>query len=566
MLTIGLISLVLASSSTWGYAKNKQPRTRRRTPVTVTGPILHKWPAVKGAREYKVKFELRLKNNKKKKIKYRSVIKGIRTPKNRIREILPYGVYRLTVYPIYKGGRRGKRLRPVLKRTAFPSIEPLSPRKAETIPVNDKEAKVTFKWKESKYVHSYLLRVKQVSTGEIQEQTTLKTKHTLSLKRDLDYEWQVRPDTNIRTSKVFIWTPFAIGSSDGSRKLPMPVFFQKSTDQATWERTPGAQEYLVTLYNKEDPKDDTNKEKEWKETWKNTQVETSVYLKNKTTKGLSYRLHVKAQAKGSKDSKPAVFEFVAGKNPIFQEKIAPMRRISVDKDPLPPTEITVDLVGVYGGETLKARGIIGEFEGQGVTTGGFMDLEILPKPTANMIYVKIKVGGEAFESVSETSTVSSETTESVDIKSTRTFGSLSVSGRSNLSKDFYGFGIEIASLAFPKFVAENEDTGEGKVVAEDIITIGMTLHNRFQILGGQMQNHMTLIPLSNRTRTIAAFDWTVKQRYWIGSAFALSIGGHLRYAKATIQRECSSNIEGVCAYPRSDQITGGGLVGMAVRW
>lgn len=550
MIRIPINRIILLISVFFGIPTMKAQSNK----AGMSGPITYRWPKSESAQEYSVSIDRRLK----KKV-FRSIIKGRKTKKNSIKADLPYGVYRITIRPILKSGKTGPPIRRVLRRTPFPKIQPIYPEKNAIIQGSEEKVPVTFTWKASRYVERYLLKIKHQENGEIKEHRTVQASLTLKLDNKQSYEWMILPDTTIKPKKGPNWTSFAIGTDlDEAIQLSKPEIFQASSFQVTWERVSNAEHYLVTLYEKEG--------KKWKQVLKQQQKMTSIVLANRTSEGSTYQLRIRALRQGSKPSAITKYDFVAGTEPVIEKEEVTLDIVDLGDDQLPPTEVLFDLSGSYGGETLNATGVIGEFSGGGAITGVSLEMDILPKPNHNMMYFHSKLTYETFASNSTTNVTDSNTTKETPIDDSRAYGTFSVLGRSNLTKEFFGLGAEIASFPFPKFFPTNEEAGEGAIIAEDIITIGLTYHHRFYLLGGMLYSHMTISPLSSKSRTFALFHWNVSQRYWFGSHFALTFGGNFRYMKGTVQRECSTNVAEICVYPKSTQTSTSGLTGIALRF
>ena len=550
---IGHLDLALAQKQN---PRNRGAKTAKGSDKNILGPIEHQWPRVRKADYYKVDVDLRVSRKK-----FKRVVKGELANKNRFEKIMPFGVYRLTVTPYTKDGVKGKRLKRVLKKTPYPQVSPIEPLQNAYVHSQNQNVFVTFKWEKSPLVKKYLFRIKNINTGEKKEKTTTIGKLRISLKNNYDYEWQVRPFAATEPESPILWRSLTISKKKQKPTLKTPEITKKSKTTITWQAVAGASYYLVEIFVKRD--------EAFESIWKKNQRGKGIFLKNKIKEDLPHRLSVIAKGKEALPSKPLIYDFNQAKKEqeVEEEEEKPkeviLKKVKVVDDVLPPTEFTFDLIGTYGGETLDSAGVIGNFSGGGTTTGGFFEIEVLPEPTNNMIYLKIKGGMENFETVSATS-VDNAAGESKTIETKRPMGHLAIAGRSNLSNHFYGAGVEISSHPFPKFVAENEVTGDGKVISESTVSLGAFMYHRTSFLGGLLRTFLTVSPLSSKARNFIAADLSSNLRWYIGDTFSITLGGYARYLNGAIQVDCSSNSEGNCTFPKATQTGGGGHLGLGL--
>ena len=539
------------------HAAPKTPKNQR----TVTGPIHHKWAPFEGAGSYLIKIEIKTGPST-----FNTVTNNLRTKSTELKEVLPYGIYRITITPLLKNGSIASPLKSVMKQTPYPTVNPIAPANDKAIFGKGPKPKVSFSWKKSPYIHKYKLVIKNVTDSKTKFYTTIRTQQSIPLLNNKSYKWHVAPHTRITSNKAPKWQSFTLGQSN-AKQLDAPTFVKKSLKGAQWSKVENADFYGVVLFEKVDGK--------WKKIWKEIQKDTKITMKINLSAGIPYRLRIKALSKGYKPSDPLVYDFVgAGEKPGHQDiepvedlasktpiKKETLPEVQIEDEQIPPTQWSSAFDLYYLGESLKAKGLIGKFEGDGVTAGLNVDVNILPEPSANMVYLRLRAGTESFESVS-TKKVEGESSETETTLTTkRVYGSVTLAGRSNLSQNFWGMGIEIGSLGLAKFITQNETTGEGNINTEDTIFLGFVAHDRRQYLGGQLKNYILVAPLSSKTRNLIAVRWEIKQAFSLGT-FDVALGLSTQYAQATIQQDCSSNLEETCSFPTSTQVTAGGSLGV----
>ena len=529
----------------------KKPAMPLSSGITMT--LEHSWSPINRAKSYEVLIEIRTPQGQ-----YREFSPPIPNETNKFSQQLPYGTYRIKYRPIYSATRKGRWSKPKRFAAIFPEIIVLSPKEKDMISSRGKKAALaTFEWDAHENVGSYALvlemvkpkkgKPKVIKTAE----TTLKTR----LPANSVFRWRVEANTSYKPKKPAPWRILQI-----TKKPPLGniKFTVKTPDIVIWKPVKNAEFFQVDLYFFEDEQWVKKKTRRLK-----ARPKKKARFKSSSKVFGKYKIEVQAKAKGTAPSQVATYEFErAPPPPDREDTLANMKAVNIEDD-LPPTRNHLVLYGSYGGETLDTKGVIGEFKGEGATSGGGFIFETLPRPEATMILILMKVESETFETISEKSVDDNLATEQFNIQNNRIHANFSVYGRSNLTNEFWGFGLGLFEHGTPKFVILDENTGEGKLKTDNIVGISPSFHHRFKIFGGSLMSYLSIAPFSSSTQSFLMVEAIQRWRLLFTNSLAVELGYTIRYIDTQIQKECSLNQEGECKIPVTKSTYSGVTLGMS---
>lgn len=535
----------LTATLWWGQATAQETLPSEDQPVF--GVLNLKFDKVKGATSYEYQVERQAAGGKWQPWGSQITLAAavFTTP-------LPYGTYRIRYRPV-GGGTASDWSPPREAQTPYPRVIPLVPKPNDTIKATSEKRSIDFRWEPNKLIHRFRVDVENTDTKERRSEATTDNHLSLQLANNSSYRWRVYPAGKIPPPKDPAWLAFAIAGKDAGTKqgLSMPVITTASHDAVSWSPVAGARGYRVTLLGRA-------KGKKTRRLFSKRTKKTSYNLTKFTRQQQDrvYTVRIRALAKGQR-SPDAVIELSS------QGYLAPseLNPVAIKND-LPPTNIKLLLDLSFGSENLAASGLIGEFSGAGALLGGFFIMEALPRPESNMMFIQVQLETDQFASqtVSENQTTGVSTT--TEISYNRVGGSLTFTGRSALSEDFWGFGVDLYSQAMPVFESEDEDAGTGNLDSLNLRGIGAVFHWRHEFLGGQLLHLYQFSPFAAQTKSLTLFNATLRQRYALSKSFEVSGSLRLRYVNAVAQTTCSKNQPDLCAEPQSTQTMGIATIGV----
>lgn len=510
---------------------------------------------VKGFVEFKIPSKSpvnQIQLLKKKGKVYQPVAKVQTVKKKSFDFILPLGIYRVRFRAVLGSGKFGPWQKTKPQKTPYPKVETLLP---EFKALSGNQREVLFRWKKSPFINTYTFRYLILPLGSWNDIETDKTQVSVNLPEQTVVKWQVKAKGEVPKGEKIGEKVVVVGKA--REGLRQPVFFQKSATQATWRPDKQAEAFEVELR--------VLKGNQWQTVFQDTQKVNSLLLDEKTEVDLRYQLRVRAIKKGLPPSEWGEMSFIGGDKPPEGRDLDLLKDLSEDQlegeADLPPTILYTQVAGSYGGASVNATGVIGEFSGSGSLSGGQLDFEFLPEPTQTMLMVRVHARSEQFETITEVKPEGSETLEEKTVSLAPNTASLSVTGKSDLEQEFYGFGVQLLFTQIPKLIPLDSE-GRGSLELTELIGLGFVYHQRFALGPGYLVVQGVFGPAAGRTSEYLLFEGLLEYRWFFTEALGMTFATRGRSIYALMERDCYTFDATYCGKPRTSMLSGGAMLGV----
>ncbi len=432
----------------------------------------------------------------------------------------------------------------------YPIITTLEPSAKSYVQAKEKKVAVYFRWQPHAKIAKYILVVENLLTKIVQKLPLEKTSVKVNLINETTYRWRVLPNIALEPPKDYPWNTIIVSSKAG---LSTPQFTEASFTEVAWDPVEGANAYRIMLIKKTGSKSQTVVNR----MIINPTFDVKTFTAN--PKGKTFIFQVQAVGDGGI------------KSGIARQKLEKISRIkgrptkskyALLAEKIPDTNVKISLDLGYGGETVEASGLIGEFSGGGSVTSASLSMELLPKPESNMMFFLISVEGDSFKSTSEIQNETSGEIEKTTTKDSRSGGMFAVTGRSDLAEDFWGLGASVYSLPMAIFEAESEESGKGALSSVSLRGAALFFHVRHKFIGGRLNHNIDFSPISAQTKSLILANYFVRWRLKLSSSLEFDASFKARYTKATALGVCSRNQPDLCSSPHSKQTMTMGLLGV----
>ena len=232
----------------------------------------------------------------------------------------------------------------------------------------------------------------------------------------------------------------------------------------------------------------------------------------------------------------------------------------------PETDYTLLTGGMIFQDDLISQGLLGEFEGKGVTTGASATLGVFPKSRA---FANI-----FFQVTAESGTFVTESQEATDLgqaRSNSNSNSVAVARIDTLGvvskQDGHQFsaGLGLFWQQLPFFEAANEGAGDGNLSTKTSIGYNL-IFDWHQLTESPyvFSGSLALTPIGANTESIRQVSGVLRLEYRIWDHLSAYFDGRFRYLQIRYTEECSKNRSSQCILPKSVQSSFGGGFGVVL--
>ncbi len=214
-------------------------------------------------------------------------------------------------------------------------------------------------------------------------------------------------------------------------------------------------------------------------------------------------------------------------------------------------------------ESLNSQGLVGEFNGSGVSYGLQAFADVYPgKPAQSLTMFSLMLDYGQFMTKSKTDVQGGDPVTKTNKNSAgRLRGQTFLKVSQGVHESLYiGFGISWEKLPFFEII--NEERGEGKLTTKTSQGFQLLCRYTKKIGLGDLVSDLGMTPIGASVKSIFQTDLNFSLRSGTGDEMGYFVGLKAKFQKVRYLKECAETDKSACTFPKTEGYSIGPLIGV----